>query len=113
MRRPTGLRASLANLEADTADALSEVESAVAAYREAREAVSNDDPKSLESAKRVREQTVKAYSAGEKGILDLLDAVRAHRERERNIISTQTDYWQTLYRLNGTVGLRAISTDLE
>lgn len=108
-----GLRANLVALEADTADALAEVESAVAAYREAREAVTSDDPKSLESAKRVREQTVKAYSAGDKGILDLLDAVKAHRERERNIISTKTDYWQALHKLNGMVGLRALETDTE
>lgn len=107
----SGVRASVAAWQADTADALAEVEAAVAAYREANEAVTSDDPKSLESAKRVRERTVAAYQKGDKGILDVLDAVRAHRERERNVISTRADYWQALHKLNGVVGLRALNPD--
>jgi len=38
----------------------------------------------------------------------LLDALKAYRDRERNLISTKTDYWQALYALNGAIGVVAL-----
>jgi cobalt-zinc-cadmium efflux system outer membrane protein len=104
----SNLRASQEKLRADTADVLAEVEGAVAVYREAFEAVTNDEPASLIKAKEVLSRTVEAYQKGDKNILDLLDALRAYRDRERNLVSTKTDYWQALYALNGAVGLVAL-----
>jgi outer membrane protein, heavy metal efflux system len=102
------LRASQEKLQADIADALAEVEGAVAAYRESYEAVTNDDPASLIKARNVLDNTLIAYQKGDKNILDMLDAVRAYRDRVRTMVSTKTDYWQALHTLNGAIGVVAL-----
>ncbi|HQR08035.1 MAG TPA: TolC family protein [Gemmatales bacterium] len=104
----SNLRASQGKLQADTADALAEVEGAVAVYREAYEAVTNDDPASLTKARDVLDHTLEAYQKGDKNILDMLDAVRAYRDRVRTMVSTKTDYWQALHTLNGAMGVVAL-----
>lgn len=108
----SALRASQDKLEADTADALAEVEAAAAAYKEAFEAVTTDDPATLTQALDVLTHTREAYEkGGDKNILDMLDAVRTYRDRVRSLVSTKTSYWQALHALNGAMGVFAMDPD--
>ena len=102
------LRQSQLTLQADSADARAEIEQAVVDYRNAVTAVSTEDPATLIAAKSLRDRTEAAYKTGGRSLLELLDAQRAHRDRVRATISNQADFWRSLNKLQGTIGIRAL-----
>ena len=61
------------------------------------------------SAKDLRDAIQKAYRAGDKDLIDALDAERAYRDRVRATLGNLTDYWQALNKLNAAVGLKVLS----
>ena len=102
-------RSARATLGVATADARAEVEQAIAEYTEAVNGVTGEDVPSLTAAREVRDEMLAAYRKGGKNLLDVLDAVRAYRDRLRNTLGNLTDYWQALNRLNAAVGLRVLT----
>ncbi|MBX7104050.1 MAG: TolC family protein [Gemmataceae bacterium] len=81
-----------------------ELESAIADFRTARanaDAVSQDQLKLAES---VREAINTAYRAGDKPLLDVLDAQRNYRETYRQFITSRANYWRSLARYQSAIG---------
>jgi cobalt-zinc-cadmium efflux system outer membrane protein len=93
---------------ADIADVRAEVEIVIATYSDAVEDVTeNDDPATLKAAFELRKQTEKEFAAGQRKLVELLDARRASTERQARHIEFQGTYWRVLNRLNTVVGLNA------
>ncbi|WP_168219020.1 TolC family protein [Limnoglobus roseus] len=103
------VRMAAATLGALTADARAEVEQAVAEYTEAVNGVTGEDVTSLRTAREVRAETLAAYRAGDKDLVDALDAERAYRDRLRNTLANLADYWQALNHVNAAVGRRVLT----
>src|SRR5262249_616934 len=108
LKAESQIRENSLTLQADLVDARAEVETAVSAYRVAYKRVSEDDPKMLPLARSVRDRIEAAFQAGQRSFVEVLDAQRTYRERLRTSISNQTDYWQSLNKLNAAVGVPAL-----
>jgi cobalt-zinc-cadmium efflux system outer membrane protein len=106
----SSLQEALATLQADLADLRAEVEQALDAYRVALAIVTADDPATIETARRVRDSTEKAYKAGGRSLVEVLDAERAYRDRVRAAASGKADYWRALHKLNAALGGRTLET---
>jgi outer membrane protein TolC len=52
-----------------------------------------------------------AYRAGDRRLIELLDAQKAYRDRLAHVIEFESDYWRALNKLNAAVGLRAFDPD--
>jgi cobalt-zinc-cadmium efflux system outer membrane protein len=61
----------------------------------------------LPLAKSVRDRVEASYQAGQRSLIEVLDAQRTYRARLRISISNQTDYWQSLNKLNSAIGTPA------
>ncbi len=95
-------------LAADRADIHAEVEQALDAYQTALTIAREDDPATIKSAQSVRDRIEESYKLGGRRLLEVLDAQRAYRDRQRAVASGQAELWRTLNRLNAAVGLRAV-----
>jgi cobalt-zinc-cadmium efflux system outer membrane protein len=92
----------------DRAEALAEVEAAVASYSDAVEHLTLfNSPVTLKAAHDLRKNMEAAYRAGERKLVELLDAHKAYRDRLAHVVEFESTYWRTLNRLNAAVGLRA------
>jgi cobalt-zinc-cadmium efflux system outer membrane protein len=88
------------------ADALAEVEACVASYDDAVEHLTYfNTPETLKAAHDLWTNMEAAYRAGDRRLIELLDAHRAYQSRLGHVIEFQSDYWRTLHRLNAAVGL--------
>jgi cobalt-zinc-cadmium efflux system outer membrane protein len=91
----------------DRADALAQVESTLADYEDAVEDVTkNNSPVTLKAAYDLWKNMEAAYRAGERRLVDLLDAHHAYRERVAHVVEFEATYWRKLNQLNMVVGLR-------
>jgi outer membrane protein, heavy metal efflux system len=91
----------------DRADALAEVEASVASYGDAVEHLTQfNTPETLTAAEDLRKNTVAAYRAGDRKLIELLDAQKSYHDRLAHVIEFESDYWRTLNRLNAAVGLK-------
>jgi cobalt-zinc-cadmium efflux system outer membrane protein len=98
----------LFNYQGDRADALVEVESAVATYSDAVEHLTLFNTReTLNAAYNLRKNMETSYRAGDRRLIDLLDAHRAYRDRLGHVIEFQSTYWRALNKLNAAVGLKA------
>jgi cobalt-zinc-cadmium efflux system outer membrane protein len=94
--------------QADVADVRAEVEIVVATYADAVEDVTeNDDPATLKAARELSAKADAEFAAGQRKLLELIDAHRTSVERLARHIEFQATYWRVLNRLNTVVGLTA------
>jgi outer membrane protein, heavy metal efflux system len=92
----------------DRADVLADVEACLASYADAVEHLTYyNTPETLKAARDLRKDMEAAYRAGDRKLIELLDAQKAYRDRLGHVIEFESDYWRTLYKLNAAVGLRA------
>jgi cobalt-zinc-cadmium efflux system outer membrane protein len=98
--------------QGDRADALADVEAAVASYADAVEHLTQfNTPETLKAARDLRAGMEAAYRAGDRRLIELLDAQKAYRDRLAHVIEFESDYWRALNKLNAAVGLRAFDPD--
>jgi cobalt-zinc-cadmium efflux system outer membrane protein len=94
--------------EGDRADALADVESSLASYDDAVEHLTQfNTSETLKAARDLRKNMEAAYRAGDRKLIELLDAQKAYRDRLAHVIEFRSDYWRTLNKLNAAVGLTA------
>jgi cobalt-zinc-cadmium efflux system outer membrane protein len=92
----------------DRADALAEVEAALANYSDSVEHLTLfNTPETMKAARDLRADMEAAYRAGTRRLIELLDAQRAYRDRLGHVIEFQSFYWRSLNKLNAAVGLKA------
>jgi cobalt-zinc-cadmium efflux system outer membrane protein len=92
--------------QADIADVRAEVETVIATYSDAVEDITeNNDPTTLKAAVELRKRAEADFLAGQRKIVELLDARRAATERQIRNIEFHATYWRVLNRLNMVVGL--------
>lgn len=90
----------------DRADALAEVEANVASYDDAVEHLTQfNTPETLKAAHDLRKNMEAGYRAGDRKLIELLDAQKAYRDRLAHVIEFKSDYWRALNKLNAAVGL--------
>jgi outer membrane protein, heavy metal efflux system len=98
--------------QGDRADALAEVEASVASYADAVEHLTRfNTPETLKAAHDLRKNMEAAYRAGDRKLIELLDAQKAYRDRLAHVIEFQSDYWRALNKLNAAVGLKAYDAE--
>ena len=92
------------NLQAGLVDLRAEIEEAVqnlnTAYQNARSVA----PEQLKLAAEVRDSITKAYGAGGRPLINVLDAERSYRETYQLYISARADYWRAVYKYNSAIG---------
>ena len=94
--------------QGDRADTLAEVEVSVVSYDDAVEHLTKfNTRKTLQAAHDLRKNMEAAYRAGDRKLIDLLDAHKAYRDRLAHVIEFESDYWRWLNKLNAAVGLNA------
>jgi cobalt-zinc-cadmium efflux system outer membrane protein len=98
-----GLQAEL-ELKAALAELRAEVEQAVQALGVALQNAQSVAQNDLGLARQVRDSFRKAYEAGGRSLLELLDAQRNYRETYRAFISTRAEYRRSLARYRATLG---------
>jgi outer membrane protein, heavy metal efflux system len=92
--------------QADRAEALAEVEARVATYGDAVEHLTQfNTAETLNAARELRKNIEAAYRAGDRKLVELLDAHHAYRSRLAHVIEFESDYWRALNKLNMAVGL--------
>ncbi|MBM4068908.1 MAG: TolC family protein [Planctomycetes bacterium] len=99
---------ALFNLQAQILTIQAEIEQALQEFRMAHLNVTQNDAEFLETARRVRERLTAAYQLGGRSYLEVLDAQRAYRETYRLFIISQSNYWQSLNRLNAAIGKQVL-----
>ena len=94
--------------QGDRADALVEVEAAVASYDDAVEHLTKfNTQETLNAAHDLRTKMIAAYRAGDRKLIELLDAQKAYVDRLGHVIEFESFYWRSLNKLNAAVGLKA------
>jgi cobalt-zinc-cadmium efflux system outer membrane protein len=94
--------------QGDRADVLAEVESSVATYADAVEHLTLfNTPETLKAASDLRKDMETAYRAGNRRLIELLDAQKAYQSRLAHTIEFESTYWRALNSLNAAVGLKA------
>jgi cobalt-zinc-cadmium efflux system outer membrane protein len=94
--------------QGDRADALADVEASVASYSDAVEHLSLYNTKeTLQAAYDLRKNMEAAYRAGDRKLIEMLDAQKAYEDRLGHVIEFESTYWRTLNKLNAAVGLKA------
>ncbi len=94
--------------QGDRADALADVEASVASYADAVEHLTKfNTPATLKAAHDLRKNMEAAYRAGDRNLIDMLDAQKAYQSRLAHVIEFESFYWRTLNKLNAAVGLKA------
>jgi cobalt-zinc-cadmium efflux system outer membrane protein len=88
------------------------VETSVATYDDAVEHLTLfNTPETLKAAQELRKNMEGAYRAGDRKLIELLDAERAYRDRLGHVIEFESTYWRALNQLNAAVGLKAYDPD--
>ena len=81
-----------------------EIEQAVQSLRTAQQNAASVAQEDLHLAAQVRDSIGKAYEAGGRPLIDLLDAQRNYRDTYRIYITSRADYWRSLYKYNSAIG---------
>jgi cobalt-zinc-cadmium efflux system outer membrane protein len=96
----------------DRADALADVEASLATYDDAVEHLTKfNTPETLKAANDLKKNMEAAYRAGDRKLIELLDAQKAYRDRLAHVIEFESTYWRALNKLNAAVGLKAYDPD--
>jgi cobalt-zinc-cadmium efflux system outer membrane protein len=100
------------NYQGDRADALADVEASVANYTDAVEHLTLFNTKeTLQAAFDLRKAVEAGYRAGNRKLIELLDAQRAYQSRLAHTIEFESFYWRSLNKLNASVGLQTYNAD--
>jgi cobalt-zinc-cadmium efflux system outer membrane protein len=83
-------------LQAALAELRAEVEQAVASLATALENATQMTRTDLDLASQVRDSFSRAYAAGGRPLIELLDAQRSYRETYRAYVSTRAEYWRVI-----------------
>jgi cobalt-zinc-cadmium efflux system outer membrane protein len=98
--------------QGDQADALADVEASLASYSDAVEHLTHfNTPQTLKAAQDLRKNVEAGYRAGNRKLIELLDAQKAYVNRRAHVIEFESDYWRTLNKLNAAVGLKAYDSE--
>jgi cobalt-zinc-cadmium efflux system outer membrane protein len=98
--------------QGDRADALADVEASVASYADSVEHLTQfNTPETLQAARDLRKNMETAYRAGNRRLIELLDAQKAYVDRLGHVIEFESFYWRSLNKLNAAVGLKAYDPD--
>jgi cobalt-zinc-cadmium efflux system outer membrane protein len=98
--------------QGDRAEALAEVETSVVSYADAVEHLTLfNTPETLKAAYDLRKNMEAAYRAGNRKLIELLDAQKAYQSRLAHVIEFESFYWRSLNSLNAAVGLRAYDAE--
>ena len=92
------------NLQAGLVDLRAEIEEAVQNFSTAYQKAGSVAQEQVRLAAEVRDSIAKAYDAGGRPLIDVLDAQRTYRETYRLYISSRADYWRSLYKYNSAIG---------
>jgi cobalt-zinc-cadmium efflux system outer membrane protein len=96
-------------LEAALSDLRAEMEQAVQELTAALEIAAEAAQTELELASQVRDSFKKAFEAGGRSFVELIDAERSYRETYRAYISSRADYWRSLARYEVALGRKVSS----
>jgi cobalt-zinc-cadmium efflux system outer membrane protein len=83
-----------------------ELEQAAEALEAARQNATDTSRTSLELAAQVRDAFRRAYEAGGRPLMELLDAERTYRETYQAYITSRAAYWKALSRYEAALGTR-------
>jgi len=92
------------NLEAQLVSLRAEIVQDAQEFQTAYQNVTSDDPQELQTATKVRESINSAYALGGRPFTDVLEAERAYRDTYLLFISSHSNYWHSLYKLNAAMG---------
>jgi outer membrane protein TolC len=88
------------------------VEAGVATYDDAVEHLTQfNTAETLKAAYDLRKNMEAAFRAGDRKLIELLDAHKAYHDRLAHVIEFQSDYWRGLNKLNEVVGLQAYDAE--
>jgi cobalt-zinc-cadmium efflux system outer membrane protein len=94
--------------QGDRAEALADVEISVASYGDAVEHLTKfNTPETMKAAHELRKNMEAAYRAGDRKLIELLDAHKAYVDRLGHVIEFESFYWRSPNKLNAAVGLKA------
>jgi len=91
-------------LQAGLVELRAEIVEAVQALRTAQQNAASVAQEELRLAAQVRDSIGRAYEAGGRPLIDVLDAQRNFRETYRIYISSRAEYWRSLYKFNSAIG---------
>ncbi len=92
------------NLQAGMVDLRAEIEEVVRDFSTACQKARSVAQEEIRLAAEVRDSINKAYDAGGRPLIDVLDAQRTYRDTYRLYISSRADYWRSLYKYNSAIG---------
>ncbi len=92
------------NLQAGLVDLRAEIDKVVCDFSTAYENAQSVAQEQIKLAADVRDSIVKAYHAGGRLLIDVLDAERSYRDTYRLYISSRADYWRAVYKYNSAIG---------
>jgi cobalt-zinc-cadmium efflux system outer membrane protein len=92
------------NLQAGVVDLRAEIEEAVRNFATAYQTAKSVAQEQVRLAAEVRDSITRAYNAGGRPLIDVLDAQRSFRDTYRLYISSRADYWRALYKYNAAIG---------
>ena len=92
------------NLQAGLVDLRAEIEEAVQNFSTAYQKAGSVAQEQVKLATEVRDSIAKAYDAGGRPLIDVLDAQRSFRDTYRLYISSRADYWRAVYTYNSAIG---------
>ncbi len=81
-----------------------EIVQVVAAFQTARQNATSVAQEELTLAGQVRDAIDKAYAAGGRPLIDVLDAQRNFRETYRIYITSRAEYWRAVHRYHAAIG---------
>ncbi|MFN4259713.1 MAG: TolC family protein [Gemmataceae bacterium] len=81
-----------------------EIESVTVEFRTAWANAESVAGEQLRLAQEVRDSLNKAYQAGARPLLDVLDAQRQYNETYSLFITSRANYWRAVYRFNAAIG---------
>jgi cobalt-zinc-cadmium efflux system outer membrane protein len=92
------------NLQAGLVDLRAEIEEVVQDFSTAYQNARSVAQEQVKLAAEVRDSIAKAYDAGGRPLIDVLDAERSYRDTYRLYITSRADYWRSLYKYNSAIG---------
>ena len=100
----SAIRQSNHELHAGVLELRAEIEESVAMLRTAQQNATSVAHEELQLAAQVTESINKAYEAGGRPLLDVLDAQRNYREIYRTFVTTRAEYWRALSKYQSALG---------
>ena len=92
------------NLQSGIVDLRAEIEEVVRDFSTAYQNASSVAQEQLKLAAEVRDSIDRAYDAGGRPLIDVLDAERTYRDTYRLYISSRANYWRSVHKYNSAIG---------